>query len=44
MTDNNIDYQLTPKGKHSRNAAEKGIQIFKDHFIAGLSSTHPDFP
>ena len=41
---NNVKYQLTPSGKHSRNAAEKAIQIWKDHFISGLSSTHPDFP
>ena len=44
LADNNVKYQLTPSGKHSRNAAEKAIQIWKDHFIAGLSSTHPDFP
>ncbi|GFH50519.1 hypothetical protein CTEN210_06995 [Chaetoceros tenuissimus] len=39
-----IEYQLTPAGKHSRNLAEKAIQTWKDHFIAGLSSTHPNFP
>lgn len=39
-----IEFQLTPAGKHSRNLAEKAIQIWKDHFIAGLSSTHPNFP
>ena len=44
MTVNKISYQLTPKDKHSRNAAEQRIQIFKDHLIAGLASTQPDFP
>lgn len=39
-----IEFQLTPAGKHSRNLAEKTVQIWKDHFISGLSSTHPDFP
>lgn len=34
-----IEFQLTPAGKHSRNLAEKAIQTWKDHFIAGLSST-----
>jgi len=44
MTSEGIEYKLTPAGKHGRNAAEKGIQIYKDHFIAGLSSTNPIFP
>ena len=29
---------------HRRNAAEWAIEMWKDHFIAGLSSLHPDFP
>ena len=44
MTDEDVDYQLTPAGLHRRNWAERAIQIFKNHFIAGLSSTHPGFP
>ena len=40
----NIKYQLTPAGSHSRNAAERAIQTFKHHFIAGLNSVHPSFP
>ena len=39
-----ITYQLTPAGNHGRNAAERAIQTFKSHFIAGLCSTHPTFP
>jgi len=43
MTDEDVNYQLTPAGLHRRNWAERAIQTFKNHFIAGLSSTHPDF-
>jgi hypothetical protein len=39
-----IDYQLVPPHIHRRNAAERAIRTFKNHFIAGLCSTHPDFP
>ena len=44
MHDEDITYQLTPAGLHRRNLAERAIQTFKNHFIAGLCSTHPDFP
>jgi hypothetical protein len=44
MTDEHVDYQLTPAGLHRRNWAERAIQTFKNHFISGLCSTHPDFP
>jgi hypothetical protein len=44
MHDQNIDFQLTPVGIHRRNLAERAIQTFKNHFISGLCSTHPDFP
>ena len=40
----NVDYQLSPAGNHGRNAPERAIQTFKSHFIAGLSTTHPNFP
>ena len=39
-----IKYQLVPPHVHRRNAAERGIQTFKHHFIAGLATTDPDFP
>jgi hypothetical protein len=29
---------------HLRNAAERAIQTFKEHFVAGLSSVDPNFP
>jgi hypothetical protein len=44
MLDEDIAFQLTPVGHHRRNLAERAIQTFKEHFIAGLCSTHPDFP
>ena len=37
-------FQLVPPYIHQRNSAERAIRTFKEHFIAGLSSTHKDFP
>jgi len=39
-----IDYQLVPPYVHRGNATECAIRTFKNHFIAGLSSTDKDFP
>ena len=44
MTKEDVEYQLVPPHIHRRNAAERAIQTFKSHFIAGLASTDPDFP
>lgn len=44
MTQENIEFQLAPPGIHRRNAAERAIRTFKNHFIAGLSTVDPDFP
>ena len=44
ITSHDISYQLTPAGNHGRNAAERAIQTFKNHFVAGLCSVHPSFP
>ena len=41
---NNIDFQRVPPHSHRRNAAERAIQTWKNHFIAGLSSCDPNFP
>jgi hypothetical protein len=41
---NNIRFQLVPPHIHRTNAAEKAIGTFKDHFVAGLCSVHPQFP
>jgi len=39
-----VDFQLVPPHVHRRNAAERAIRTFKNHFIAGLCSTDKDFP
>jgi hypothetical protein len=39
-----IDYQLAPPHIHRQNNAEREIQTFKNHFIAGLCSVDPNFP
>ena len=44
MQDEGVDYQLVPPNLHRRNAAERAIRTFKNHFIAGLCSTDPNFP
>jgi hypothetical protein len=42
--DTDIDFQLVPPHNHRRNAAERAIRTFKNHFIAGLSTTDKAFP
>jgi len=44
MTSNNIDFQLAPPDCHRRNAAERAIRTFKNHFIAFLCSCDREFP
>jgi hypothetical protein len=44
FTVNDIDYQLVPPHCHRRNAAERAIRTFREHFVAGLSSFDPAFP
>ena len=44
LTAENVEYQLVPPHIHRRNSAECAIQTFKNHFIAGLASTDPNFP
>jgi hypothetical protein len=44
FTVNDIDYQLVPPHCHLRNAAERAIRTFKEHFVAGLSLVDPAFP
>jgi hypothetical protein len=39
-----IAYQLVPPHCHRRNAAERAIRTFKEHFVAGISSFDPVFP
>jgi hypothetical protein len=40
---NDVSWQLTPVGIHRRNAAERAIRTFKNHFLAGLASTDDNF-
>jgi hypothetical protein len=44
FTVNDIAYQLVPPHCHRRNAAERAIRTFKEHFVAGVSSVDPAFP
>jgi hypothetical protein len=44
FTINDIAYQLVPPHCRRRNAAERAIRIFKEHFVAGLSSVDSSFP
>ena len=44
MDEENENFQLVPPHLHRRNTAERAIQTFKNHFIAGIVSTHKDFP
>jgi hypothetical protein len=39
-----IQFQLAPPSMHHRNAAERAIQTFKNHFVAGLCSVDPNSP
>ena len=41
---NKILYQRVPPHVYRRNAAERAIQTFKYHFLAGLASSDPDYP
>ena len=44
MSKYTINFQRVPPHVHRRNAAERAIQTFKNHFVAGLATAHPDFP
>ncbi len=44
ITANGCTYQLVPPHVHRRNAAERAIRTFKDHFLAILAGVDPTFP
>ena len=44
LTDESIKYQLAPPKVHRRNAAERAIRTFKNHFVVGLCSMDKNFP
>ena len=41
---NDVDFQLVPPHVYRLNAAERAIQTFKSHFLAGLATLPSDFP
>ena len=43
MNNMNINYQLVPPSNHKSNNAERAIQTFKNHFVAGLFILYKDF-
>jgi hypothetical protein len=44
LADEHIALQLVPPHLHRQNAAERAIQTFKNHFVAGLCSVNKQFP
>jgi hypothetical protein len=44
FTTNDVEYQLVPPHCHRRNATERAIRTFKEHFVEGLSFVDPTFP
>jgi hypothetical protein len=44
FTENDVTYQFVPPHCQRRNAAERTMRTFKDHFVAGFSLVDPDFP
>ena len=44
ITSNGCTFQLVPPHVHRRNAAERAIRTFKDHFLSILAGTAPTFP
>jgi hypothetical protein len=44
LNQHDIQFQLAPPHMPRRNAAERAIQTFKNHFVAGLCSVDPNFP
>ena len=44
LTSDGVILQLVAPYVHRRNAAERSIRTFKNHFLAGLASTDHAFP
>ena len=40
----NVAFQLVPPHVHRRNAAERAIRTFKNHFLSVLATADPMFP
>ena len=39
-----MDFELAPPYMHRKNAAERAIRTFKNHFLTGLATCPPNFP
>ena len=39
-----VDHEFISAGSHRSNKAERSIQTWKNHYIAGVASVDPDFP
>ena len=44
LRDSSVKFQLVPPYLHHTNTAERAIQTYKNHLIAGLISCDPKFP
>jgi hypothetical protein len=44
MHEQQVDFQLAPPHVHCRNAAERAIRTFSNHFTSILCGTNPTFP
>jgi hypothetical protein len=44
FTTHDVEYQLVLPHCHRRNATERAIRTFKEHFVAELTSVDPYFP
>ena len=44
LSTQDVEFQLVPPHTHQKNAAERAIQTFKNHFVASLCSVHSKFP
>ena len=42
--DSDIQFQMVPPHMHQRNAAERAVGTFKNHFISALCTVDPSFP
>ena len=44
LREKGITPELVPPHNHRRNAAERAIRTYKNHLVAGINTTHPQFP
>ena len=44
LDQDNIAHQQVAPGMHHVNAAERAIQVSKNHLLSGLALCHKDFP